>query len=489
MINTLMQKYGFEDSFLKFENAEYYFISKKGEQKLGVKITHHKIGHNITNLVKRYNRVQALLGGMSLLDHRNENNTAFFVIDAEDLIPLFEVARKESLISGNRLIPSLFEMTEVLCHNGEEFNFNYTHYKLLFVNTVTHKLQYCTINDVICHIFTEPEEIFGVNDFLIYRSPEELKGRVATEQSLLYKYSMMLYQIFTDGRIPFSSVDKDVILNEINNGTYIRPNYYNVSMNSSIRNAIQKNLSVDPEKRVKSFEEQLSIIDDINQGFLYHNEFDPREEQFASEDFKSKLVIKIVLDILIVLIVIGGISYVVIRLSDPKTEQKIEYRLKDKVATESLSKDSVTPNTTKVIQQQKKSYVNTKTLDKLIDSDIDTVTHKLKGYGIYIKKINYERKGRNDHHKLLDYIYNKENKSIILTFTQKGFTMPDYENNFYKSVKTDFTRRKLRVGNVSYIWTSQDKTDRILKTYPPAGTFVYENDSVNLVVGKGENVR
>jgi beta-lactam-binding protein with PASTA domain len=67
--------------------------------------------------------------------------------------------------------------------------------------------------------------------------------------------------------------------------------------------------------------------------------------------------------------------------------------------------------------------------------------------------------------------------------------MPDYQDNFYNAVKSDFTKRKLRIGNVSYIWTSQDKADRVLKTYPPAGTFIYENDSVNVVVGKGENVR
>ncbi len=489
MINTLMNKYGFKDAFLNFKNVSYFLLDETSTQKLGVKVHHHNIGSYIPALLERYKRTQGLIGGMELIEYTQEGSSIFLVIEAKNLIPLFEVTSKESLISGNRLIPSLYTMTEVLCHNGEEFNFNYTHYKLILIDTAVYGLQYWTINDAISHVFPEPEEIFGTDEFLIYRSPEELRGLVPNEKSLIYKYSMMLYQIFTDGRIPFSSVQKEVILDEINNGTYIRPNYYNVSINSSIRNAIQKNLSVDPNSRIDSLNKQLNIIDDINQGFIYHNEFDLKDEQFVGDDFKRKFVSKMIIDVIIALLIIGAITYFVIRLSDDSEETDIEYSMKDKQTMEPISTKTVTEERVLPITQRKKSFVNTDELDKLVGQDLDSVTHQLKGYGIYIKKIDYKRKGRNNHHELIDYIYNKENKSIILTFTQKGFTMPDYQNNYLDAVKTDFTRRKLRVGNVSYIWTSQDKVDRILKTYPPAGGFVYENDSINLVVGKGENVR
>jgi serine/threonine protein kinase len=325
---------------------------------------------------------------------------------------------------------------------------------------------------------------------LIYRSPEELKGKAVTVQSLLYKYSMMLYQIFTDGRIPFSSISKDAILNEIATQSYIRPNYYNVSINSSIRNVIQKNLSIDPEKRLSDFTEMLAIIDDINKGFLYHNEFDPSDEQLIQDDYKRRLFIKIALDILIVVLILGGISLFVVWLGGRDTKPKIDYTITDKVVEErflpSISEETVQPaikNKTTI------RSVNESSLDKLIGKDLDTVSENLKQNGIYIKKINYERTGQNNQHILLNYIYNKENHSIILSFTQKGFTMPDYQDNYFNAAKSDFTKRKLRIGNISYIWTNQENTGKILKTYPPAGAFVYENDSINLVVGKGENIQ
>ncbi|MBN2830312.1 MAG: protein kinase [Candidatus Cloacimonetes bacterium] len=490
MIESTLTKYGLEEKYLSFKNIDYYFSHKASEQLFAVTVQNAKISTYYEKLVEKYKVVQGLVGGMELIDSQLDNNKAIFVMSATDLDPLYEVAYKESLISGNRLIPSLYEITDVLCHNLDNFNFNYLHYKLLFVNSKSHNLQYCAINDVVCHVMPEVDEIFGEEDFLIYRSPEELKGKSVTTRSLLYKFSMMLYQIFTDGRIPFSSVSKEVILNEIALQSYIRPNYYNVSINSSIRNVIQKNLSIDPEKRLQDFEEMLVIIDDINKGFLYHNEFDPSDEQMIQDNFKNKFMLKVLLDIIIAILLIGGIATFVMWLGNRDTKPKIDYTMSDTVIEDrflpAVTVESTQPEVKSI---QKASKVNENTLNKLKGKDLDSVSESLKQYGIYIKKINYERIGQNNKHILLDFIYNSENNSIIMSFTQKGFLMPDYQDNFFNAVKSDFTKRKLRIGNVSYIWTNQEKAGRILKTYPPAGTFVYENDSINLVVGKGENIQ
>ena len=488
MIEETLQKYGFADSYLNFKNISYYISTEDQHRRLAIVVKHEQISKYYDKIIEQYKINQNLLGNMGIIDSAIDKNRAILIVNAVDLDPLYTVAKKESLISGNRFIPSIYEITNVICNELNNIKLNYIHYKLLFVNSRTHDLQYCSINDVLCHIIPDVEDIFGEDEFMIYRSPEELNGLPATNKSLLYKYGMMLYQIFTEGRNPFSSVTKETIIEEVRTETYIRPNYYNVSINSSIRNVIQKNLSIDPENRIETLDELLSIIDDINRGFLYHNEFDPSDEKLVQDDYKNKLVSKIVLDVFIVILIIGGISLFVIKLGNLSETPKIEYTVTDDTNDETyVPKINESANVPSNRQQFKK--FNKANLDKLINKDMEYVSEYLKQNGIYIKKIDYERKGTNRDHKLLDFIFTPENKSIILTFAQKGFNMPDYQDNFYNAVKSDFTKRKLRIGNVSYIWTSQDKADRVLKTYPPAGTFIYENDSVNVVVGKGENVR
>lgn len=128
----------------------------------------------------------------------------------------------------------------------------------------------------------EPGEIIGSAR---YMSPEQLKGKQATQQSDIYSVGVLLYHLLA-GKPPFSG-DLESLARQQLHDTPKPLRRLNRKISPSMESVVMKALEKDPEMRYPS---ATAMLDDLEDGFSAHKSGGSREVSKKSRRTRTRLV-------------------------------------------------------------------------------------------------------------------------------------------------------------------------------------------------------